>query len=194
MALSLCSAACAIDVPQFLTADCEPKTRKGGIQHLGFIKCDYVFTDITDEAEWAAAVTAHDVHITTEGVGSKPETSKTNIKLSSCRPETISGETHTIPFRTYATDLATETDFSIHNQVRNNIGKFRMFWIGCDGLFYLNPDYATDNAGFECSVSKWDYIVPEDSNEPAYYDIELTFTYVGIVAGKKLPNVFAELA
>ncbi|MEX0596361.1 MAG: hypothetical protein WD512_07655, partial [Candidatus Paceibacterota bacterium] len=72
--------------------------------------------------------------------------------------------------------------------------KYRFFWYGCDGLFYLNPDFANDSAGFQASIVKYDYIQPEDSNEPAHYEIELTFTFVGIVAGKKLPNVFAVLS
>jgi hypothetical protein len=191
--MALCNASCAVDVPQFTGAGCKITTRKGGISHIGFIKCDYQFVDVTDAAEWATAVAADDVHIVSEGVGSKPETSKVTQKLSSCRPATMVGETHTLPFRTYAVDDTLYTDFDVHNDVRNNIEAYRMFWIGCDGLFYLNPAYATASAGFDVSVNKWDYVVNEDSNEPVMYDIELAFDHIGIVAGLDLTGVQAVL-
>ena len=44
--MALCAASCAVSVPSFPNAGCEIETRKAGIQYLGLIKCDYVFTDI----------------------------------------------------------------------------------------------------------------------------------------------------
>ena len=70
----------------------------------------------------------------------------------------------------------------------------RLFWVGCDGLFYVNPDYASESAGFQVSENKWDYIMNEDSNEPAFYDIEVSFDYIGIVGGIALPGVLDDLA
>lgn len=191
--MALCNTSCVVEVPKFDAVGCEIKTRKAGIPFIGFLSCDYVFTDITDETEWATAVTANDAHILPEGVGAKPETTKVNQKLSSKRAEQLSGETHTITFRTYAVDNATNTDFDVHNAVRNNISAFRLFWIDSNGLFYFHPDYATESAGFEVSLVKWDAIYDEDSKEPMYYDIELAFEFQGIVAGQALPDVFEEL-
>ena len=191
--MALCNTACAVAVPKFLEAGCQIETRPSGISYLGFIKCDYVFTDITDPVEWAAAVAADEAHITTEGIGSKPETTKTTLKLGACRSEQLVGETHTVPFRTYAVDTATLTDFDIHSDVRDNIEAFRAFWIGCDGLFYMHPDFATESAGFETSFTKWDYVQTEDSKEPAMYDVELSIDYTGIIKGMDLPGVFAVL-
>ena len=191
--MALCNTVCAEDVPKFLEAGCQITTRKSGISYLGFIKCDYIFTDILDVAEWTAAVAADQVHITTEGIGSKPETAKTTLKLGACRSEQLVGETHTVPFRTYAVDAVDLTDFDIHSDVRDNIEAFRAFWIGCDGLFYLSPNFATESAGFPTSFTKWDYVQTEDSKDPAMYDIELSFDYTGIVKGKELPGVFAVL-
>jgi hypothetical protein len=192
--MALCNAACAVDVPVFTGAGCNVTTRKGGISFVGFIKCNYVFTDITDAAEWTSAVTANEVHILPEGVGSKPATTPTNLKLSSCRPETMVGETHAVNFRTYNVDDTTLTDFVSHNDIKVNIESYRMFWIGCDGLFYLDPTYATESAGFEASAPTWSYVVDEDSNTPAMYEIELTFDHIGIVAGLSLPGVQAVLS
>lgn len=189
-----CIAACAVNVPSFVGANCNKiTTRKGGISRVGLLTCDYVFTDITDPLEWAAAQTANDVHLLPIGIGSKPETSKTNLKLAACEPEQLVGETHTLPFRTYQTDGTALTDFAAHNTARQNMGAFRLFWIGCDGLFYFHPDYATENAGFKATYTKWDYVVPEDSKEPAMYDIEFQFDFEGIVPGVELPLVLEAL-
>ena len=192
--MALCATSCAVDVPVFPNAGCEIETRKSGIQYLGLIKCDYVFSDITDPTEWATAVAANQVHITTEGIGAKPETTKVSQKLSSCRPEQKVGETHTVTFRTYGVDTAANTDYAIHNTAKNNLGAYRLFWVGCDGLFYVHPDYASESAGFQVSENKWDYIMNEDSNEPAFYDIEVSFDYIGIVGGVALPGVLDDLA
>lgn len=188
--MALVCGSCGISALTPFQKHCDIKnhTRKGGIRRVGFIKCDYVFADITDPTEWQTAIADGDILTSPDGVGSKPATNKTTKKLTSCTTEDVVNKEHIINFRSYDMDLVNETDFDAWDAIDQGMGGYRLFWIGCDGLVYLHSSYATENAGFEVSGSV-DYIQEEDGNDSAYFEAELKFNYKGIVKGYKLPGV-----
>lgn len=190
--MALICACPAQDVPQWIR-DCQPKTRSGGVKILGFSKCDFVHPDITDPAQWTTAQTANNIHVTPIGVGSKPSTDKTTEILDSCGTETVVSETHTIEFKFYGIDDTNLTDFDIMNTIKQNLASYTMFFVDCNDLFYIADDFATGSIGYKVSESAIEYIIPETSDESAYYTINLTFKYRGIVTGRKLPGVLEVL-
>ena len=61
LSMAICPTACAPALPVTYSGGCGVVSRPGGIRKFAFIKCDYVFTDITDPAEWTAAIASGDV-------------------------------------------------------------------------------------------------------------------------------------
>lgn len=134
--MSVCNSDCAVDIPQFPEAGCEIVTRPSGIKRVIFARCDTVFLDLTDTAEWETKLTAHEVHATGLIKGAKPKGSFTKKKLDSCSPEKVTGGTKTINFTDANSDNATMADYDFYNHHQTNAGNEVFGYLTCDELFY----------------------------------------------------------
>ena len=97
--MAICPSTCAPDLPESYSGGCGVTTRNGGISKLAFVKCDYEFTDISNQAEWIAAIAAGNVVLTGLLLGQKPKGSFTKKRISSCGPEAIVGGEKTVTFQ-----------------------------------------------------------------------------------------------
>jgi hypothetical protein len=143
-------------------------------------------------ASWTELINNNLVWVSPLGVGSKPETEKQRLKLTSCTPESIVGNTHTINFRSYAMDQTSFSEADWWNAVLEKPTAFTFGYVGCDDLLYLDYDAYTAgastastpaeiNPGFEFSVQTLDYIKEEDSTQPDRYETAFSFEYNKIV-------------
>lgn len=200
--MSLCSSSCGnnAEVPRFPTG-CVFEKRKGGIPNLIFISCNFRFADsdessvsitdpngvtfsvgrITDSTSWAAGVQHNMIRISPEGLGEKPQSSFTNARFSSCRPEEIASETHAINFQSFQVDNDNFYDRTYWQTVRTNFNKYRLLYWDCnENLFYTGDP--TD-PGFEFVPTVLGYNIPQiGQTDNAFYEANLSFVYEGIPA------------
>lgn len=201
--MALCSSSCGNNaaVPRFPTG-CVFDKRKGGIPNLIFISCNFRFAGagettvtitapdgstfqvgkITDHASWAAGVQHDMIRISPEGLGEKPQSTFTQQRVSSCRPEEIASETHVINFQSYQVDNDNFWDREYWNQVRTQFNKFRLLYWDCNENVFYSGD-VTD-PGFEfVPTAGPGYIIPQiGQTDNAYYEANLSFVYEGIPA------------
>jgi hypothetical protein len=166
-----------VAVPQF-DKKCNITPRKGGIPFVGGISCAIDFTDITAIEEWQAAIASGAVVLFPEGIGSKPETEKTKVRLSSCKPENTVKQLHVLNFRTLDADLQNNTDFAKWEDVGNDWINYRYFYIDCNGNIFLD---VTNNHGFFAKDFDLDHIIEETNEENQFFQITLRFEKMGII-------------
>lgn len=206
--MSLCASSCNAPVQRW-AGGCSFNKRAGGIPNLIFISCNLQFAvapatsvsvitpagttismgRITDYTSWALAVQNNMARQSPEGIGEKPESAFTNARFSSCRPEEIASETHTVNFQSFDIDPDNFYDRTYWNSVRTNYTKYRLMYMDCNGIIYWTGD--PSDPGFEFSPTALGYIIPNTSNDKAYYLANTSFIYEGIPAMVEVPNIEA---
>lgn len=131
-----CGAACTTVIPQYPGGGCEIVTRPSGAKKLIFMACDQTFTDVTDLAEWTAMMTANKLHASGEIRASKPKGSLTKKKLVSCRPEMVTGGSHTLVFVDPNADNDTFGEYAFWNTIQEKQSQLLFAWVTCDDLLY----------------------------------------------------------
>lgn len=138
--MAICDSGCSVSLPYPYSNGCGVVTKPGGITRIGFIKCDYDFTDITDQAEWDAAIAAGDAVWSGLLMGSKPKGSFTKKRIHSCAPEQVVGGEKQLTFQDYndgtvhdATDCA---EYTFWNTILANPAAYRLVFMTCDGYLY----------------------------------------------------------
>lgn len=193
--MALCATGCTTTVPRFV-GGCNIQKRQGGISKLIFLSCNVRFASsgtislttpsgstisigvITDYLNWALLVQNNMVRTSPEGIGEKPESTFTTTRFSSCRPEEISAEQHTVNFQSFDVDPDNLYDNTYWNAVRTNYGKYKLMYYDCNGLIHYTGD-VTD-PGFDFVPSSLGYIIPSTYEENPYYQCNLSFNYEGI--------------
>lgn len=127
------------------------------------------------------------IRLSPEGLGEKPESTFTNARFSSCRPEEISQETHGINFQSFQMDNDNYYDRTYWNNVRLNYNKFRLMWIDCDSVVYYTGD--PTEPGFEFAPTALGYIQPQTNQDKAFYQANVSFVYAGIPAPIEVANI-----
>ena len=161
--MAICDSGCAVPLPLPYSNACGVTTKPGGINRIGFIACDYEFTDITDQVEWDAAIAAGDAVLSGLLYASKPKSSFTKKRVNSCSSERVTGVEKSITFQDYndnesATDCA---DYDFWNTILDNPAAYRMVFVLCDGYMYGPID------NFTIEV---DEIIDESSDGMRYFD------------------------
>lgn len=205
----LCSSSCGNNaaVPRFPTG-CIFEKRKGGIPNLIFLSCnarfateaeDYItLTDsdgvsfsvgtITDPTSWSALVQHDMVRISPEGIGEKPASSYTQERVSSCRPEEIASETHTLTFQSKQVDNDNFYDRTYWQTVRTNFNKYRVLYWDCNQNLFWTGD--PEDPAFEFVPTELGYVIPPiGQTDNAFYQANLSFVYEGIPAIINVPGI-----
>lgn len=138
MAVTYCDSGCAPDLPFPYSSDCGVDPLPGGINRIGFLKCDHEFTDITDQDEWDAAIAAGDAVWSGELMGSKPKGTFVKKRVSSCSPERVTGGEKTIVFQDYnRSEVHGEcSKFTFWNTILANPKGYHAVFLTCDGYLY----------------------------------------------------------
>lgn len=164
VANGLCTSCATItDVPTPYDG-CEDVTKKYGANHLILVKCDYQFTDITDDTEWDAAITSGDISCTPEGKVTIPEPSFTSIPITGCGREITGDVEYIIDFETYQTDPDL-LDTTYWADVFDNMKNYVIVLKDCNGIYRMQKDWvdaivgltntvAGTSPGFEASITK----------------------------------------
>lgn len=195
--MSLCGSCSNTAVPRW-PIGCNLQKRDGGIPNLIFISCNWKWATvaegtvsvttptgttisvglITDWTTWALGVQNNMIRPSPEGIGEKPESTFTQARFSSCRPEEIESETHLINFQSFDIDPDNYYDRTYWNQVRTNYAKYHLLYQGCNGLVHYTGDVS--DPGFAFTPQVLGYIKPPLQDNKDYYQANLSFLYNGI--------------
>ena len=134
--MALCPSTCAPPLPESITGGCGITTRNGGSSKIAFVKCDYIFTDISNRTEWETAVANEDVVFSGLLLAQKPKGSFTKKRISSCAPEQLVGKENQITFQDYNSDPEDCKDVTFWNTIVNASSSYQMGYYTCDGYFY----------------------------------------------------------
>ncbi len=172
--MAICPEVCAPELPPAYNAGCGIVTRPGGIQKVGFVKCDYTFIDITDTLEWETAIAAGDIVVSGLILGQKPKGSFTKKRLSSCSPEAVVGGEKTMTFQDYNTDTVTPGGTGLYtfwNTILLEPQSYQMFYYTCDKYVYgLLSD-------FQLEI---DEITEDNSTGNTFLDGILSWNQIGL--------------
>jgi len=189
----ICSALCAPDLPDGFSS-CLKKTRRAGIKAIGAMKCD-TSIDLTDVADVAAAVTAGTIVMLPVGIGSKPLPSSDKKMMESCLPEMpIAARTHTLNFKSFYVDNTALADFAFYNTIITNSTQYRYFWVDCNGLIYMNPDYTsgstTIHSGLQMVINGGLVVTENGVKEDQVYEITAEFVSdYAVIAGRDVAGI-----
>lgn len=203
---TICIAACgSTDLPVNYHDDCAPIQRQSGGDLLIAVRCTYAWTDITDPAEWTAAIASGDIGLFPIGKWELPAPTLNNLEdATGCGRTIEQSRTYSMPFETpySANDCS---DFRFWKTLDANQTAYNIILKSCDGLFYISDAWyntvcdaatapTTDNGGFEFSFSVAPYENREGTSDnivrwQATFDIKK----VGLIAAVPLPGVEAVL-
>lgn len=189
-----CAVACTVVIPQYPGGGCDVVTRPSGIKKLVFSACDHVFVDITNLTEWGTAITANKIHASGEIRGSKPKGSLTKKKLLSCRPEQVTGGSHTITFVDPNADNEAFGEYDFWNFIQLNQNRLLFGYTTCDDLLYgFQPTTAPAGALTEFSIEV-DDTRTESSEEEASIEGTVTWLSKQMLTPVLVPGLNAALA
>lgn len=148
---SLCSPLCGDDTIRSYCNPCDRQSslREGGFNRLIFLDCDVTFTDVSDETEWEALVTAGKVVVLPELIGNTVDDETTTLRISACRPEEEITRISGVDFALRLFDNVTYTDFDLEYDLKNKLAAKTAMFIDCNGLLYYRYDWLPgENPGF----------------------------------------------
>jgi hypothetical protein len=184
--MPVCETSCLEELVPFNVDACDLHTRPGGTKRAIFAKCDVEFEDITDLEEWETKLTAGDIVVTGQILGSKAKSSVNKKKIFSCRPETVVSETKTVQWTdSNATDNLQEyaAYAALVSQIRQ--GQLIFGFTGCGDLFY----------GWNTNIAiEADDVIPESNDDEVVFDATLTWNHLGIQTPTSIPGLEAVLA
>ena len=204
----ICGTSCGTPpVPTPSYFNCIDNMREFGSNHFALIKCDYQFVDITDDAEWVAAVGTGDIQISPPGKLVALSPTQTVAEIEGCRREVSGNIEHVWDFTTeqVADDLADYTYFK--NLFKNSAG-FRIVLFHCDGRIVMEdlyvdqanggtPDIAGISPGFIFSVPVVPHLIENTELRVDQWVTQFKIKRgrdTGVLCAASLPDVYQALA
>jgi hypothetical protein len=149
---SICNPSCITALPNFGSIDvCDLSASftSGEIAKIILTRCDVVFDDILDDAEWTAKKTANIISIPFQGTGNIGETTYSTTKRIGCKTISING-VKPFEFMTSLVDNITNSEWALWNDIQNNRSNLNIMFLTCDNQLLINPRWV---AGENPSIS-----------------------------------------
>lgn len=160
-----------------------------------FLKCDYQFTDITDIAEWTAAVASSDVVVSPCGFWGAALPAQTSFDIS-CGKKFQTQEGKILEFlgsEINATDLS---DQDFYKTLRANYKSYKVMPFTCDGQFMVADSYVSavtalgESPGLDFS---WtvppDYVITSGENNLIQWNMSMLIPTDGILCRRYIPGL-----
>lgn len=196
---NLCLTDCVRDTPSF-GGVCEQPMVRGGIPYIIIFSCDWQFGGdvtingvdttigaITDYTQWTIGVQNKKIVRSPKGIGSKPTSEFATTERSSCDPPEIIDETHILNFLSKEFDADDGEICAFWQDVRTNYRKFRIGYQDCDGRVYVSSSIG--QPGWQFSLTAAGLVIPETSQEPAYFEFNSSWREQGFSCPVVVPNI-----
>lgn len=146
---------------------------RSGISRLVFVKCDSVFTDITDETEWADLIDSDDCEVSHQGKATMPEPTGEDLEIDSCGTKIQVDRKMEIDFMTFLLDAESDLHNTFINDFNKSATAYTCFLIDCNNRFYYQYGWATGkNGGFGINSGKA-FLADEGKNHVMKIKVEL---------------------
>lgn len=143
--MAICGDGCVTEIPKQVGAGCRIITRPAGFDRVVWKRCDFVFADINDLAEWETNIANGNIGFTGRVLGQKPKGSPTKKRVASCLPERTTNYGRTWQWKDSNADLATLTEYDLYQFVDENQDVLHIGFYSCDGLLFgFFEDYSLD--------------------------------------------------
>lgn len=157
----VCLPNCVTGLPNFGTVnvcDIVNSLTSGEIAKIILIKCDEVFTDLLDSAEWLSKKTAGVLTVPFAGNGKIDKAERSGEKRIGCQTITTITK-RKFEYSSPLVDNVGNTDWSLYNTLfAQKLGLSVMF-LTCDGVLLVSPDWVTGGiAGIKKSILDIDQI------------------------------------
>jgi len=199
---TLCATVCGeatapIDLPDltFLgDGTLSEKPLESGHARFILLKCDTVFTDVKDPAEWAALLASGGLQCSPKGFLEFGDTSETIVDVDACGDQCVTQTEQPFTFRSYKR-ACDGTEYKYYEQLFKNSSQYRIIPLDCNGLFNVPTEWAdfingyTDTApanvslGFPFSITKMPK--PQDNSGNSEWSVSFN---------RELDNVCAYVA
>ncbi len=185
----LCDAACVDEIIRGSAGCYTPK--RGGIKYFVAMTCDQSFTDITDQLEWDAMITAKKIRLSPELEAELAAATHTTDVINTC-VQTMAYLGSEIPLNfssgDYSTDGAEYTAAEFWDYLLKNYQNLRFGFFDCDGQFYgmtTLPDGTFQMLKASLQVAD---VRPLGSKTRAKFEGTLTFDNFGLILPQTIPN------
>lgn len=183
--MPICDSGCANALPYAYSNGCGVVTKPGGINRIAFLQCDFEFTDITDQAEWDAAIAAGDAVVSGILLGSKPKGSFTKKRVNSCSPERVVGGEKTVTFQDYNDGTVHDADdcaeYEFWNTILLNPATYRAILFTCDGYAY---------GPIDDFVLEVDEVIDETDTGNRYFDGSIMWNQIDMICPTETDLIF----
>lgn len=188
----LCVSNCVKGLPINIEQLCEPGIRNGSIKHLIVATCDVEFTTgnpVTDWEEWKSFADNRKIMLSPAlREAEKPETEATDELQIGCGTPIVIQEQHILTGQSAIADNENLYDFDFWSELKKNLSKYRIGWVDCNGLVYINHRGGNNYLpGFDMT-GQINHIIPADNNTLQYFMYNLTFKLKGIVKPLNIVN------
>jgi hypothetical protein len=154
----------AADFPTFTTGlNASLTAQRGGISWVALMKCEVVFTDITDVVEWNSKIASGDIIIVQDCYLTGSAATEANVvTLGSCRVNLVTDRNHTLTLADIADNSAFDrSTLWAHSQEYPN--DYKMAFATCDGVLYpFNSVQINANKNIDDTTegfSRWDVTI-----------------------------------
>lgn len=181
--MNFCNPSCSTPLTPFPSIGCDYADYiiSGESPYLGFIKCDTVFTDILDPAEWAAKKAAGDVLILPVGKVVISPKAVGETRRVGCKT-VVKTTTKEFSYETPIVDTENDTEAAIWTAVENNKNSLLPFFILCDGSILIQNGAATGTTiGFEVSN-----LLIDSNNEDGGENANYIYTVSGTITDRRI--------
>jgi hypothetical protein len=187
---------------------CEFEKRNWGYSKIVRLKCDTVFTDITDPSEWESKITSGEISVSPVSLVDIGEPTSTVLITSGCGEESPGSQEYPINVESYRTksDLS---DYAFYKELESNITNTRLVLVDCNGIFHLDDDYIAGirgqgdsnppdlsvlNPGFAYSLTRVPQFIQQDGpGKTGKWVYNLKIITTGMLDGILLPGVYSVL-
>ena len=105
-----------------------------------FIKCNFVFTDITDPAEWTAGIASGDIRFAPHGFWSKAAPAQTSFDVS-CTETVTTQQGSEYVWGSNSVDAGTLTEQLFFKSLRDNFRGWLVIPVTCAGVFIIDDAF-----------------------------------------------------
>lgn len=195
-----CEPCGGLTIPASFEENCNLITKDCGIQRLYGALCSYEFTDLEQET-FDAAIAAEALAAFPIGNVTITAASGTAIKISACK-EIPGRTTYTLAYSSVSMSEGIEMYTYWKNIFAAKVN-LTIFWQGCDGLWFINQEWATWNndgaspgsapttepIGFNASMTTPPLLVRNDANELCEWQVTFTIKFDDVLVPTEIPGL-----
>jgi hypothetical protein len=198
--MALCNSCGELTLPTNFETDCNLITKDCGIKFLYAALCSYEFSDL-EQATFDAAVAAGAVTKFPSGLVTITTNTGTPIRVA-CDVYIPGSTTYTLTYVSYSMVDGTSM-YEYWRDLYNAKTNLTLFWQGCDGLWFLNNEWADWNndgaspgsaptdepIGYPANITTMPILQRDDTNELCTWNVTFEIKFNNVLVPTEIPDL-----